>query len=321
MRTLSSALVVGSTGFWGSWLVDRLVRAGVRVTGVGRTSRPLPAGLAAPDELLQIDITQTDPGEYSEGFDAIFFLAGRASVPASVVDPVADLDENVRAAVGLLHHLKASRDPASFLYASSAAVYGSATTLPMPESHSLGPLSPYGVSKLAAEEYVRLYATAFGVPGASVRPFSLYGPGQDKQVVYDLSVKIAKGESPLRMLGRPDVSRDFIHVADAAAGLIAIARSAPLRGEVYNLASGTETTLGKLVALLLSVAERDTSVEFSGHVREGDPVRWCGDASAVSSLGFELEVSLDEGLRSTFAWVQETLATTIERWERDGHEG
>lgn len=313
MRNLSSALVVGSTGFWGSWVVDRLMREGVRVTGVGRTKRTTFHELVPPDDFLQLDITEHDPADYASGFDVIFFLAGSASVPASVADPVADLDDNVRAAVAMLHHLKTAETPPAFVYASSAAVYGTAITQPMAETHPLMPLSPYGVSKLAAEEYVRLFATAFGVPGASVRPFSLYGPGQDKQVVYDLSVRIANGEAPLRMLGSSEVSRDFIHVSDAAAGLTAVARRAPLEGEAYNLASGTETTLGELAAAVLLVAGSDTAVEFSGQVREGDPVRWCGDISALARLGVEPEIPLEDGLRSTYTWVLESLANQTER--------
>lgn len=302
-RTLKHAVVIGSSGFLGSWLVDQLVGEGVRVTGVSRRdARALPS-LAPPTEWIQADIADADPLAYLPQSDAVFFLAGIASVPASVEAPLSDLDSNLRAAVRILQALRERQGTTSFIYASSAAVYGTALTRPMKETHPLTPLSPYGVSKYAAEAYVRLYASSFGVPGASARVFSVYGPGQGKQVIYDWARKVAAGGSSLSFFGAPDVSRDFIYASDAASAFIQIARNAPLGGESYNVASGEEITLGELAKELLSISGSIAKVKFSGEVRVGDPVRWQADISTLSQLGFGARISFRNGLRETYHWA------------------
>lgn len=302
-RPLRHAVVIGSSGFLGSWLVDQLIQEGVRVTGVSRRDvRALPT-LAAPTEWVQADIARAEPQAYLPDCDAVFFLAGVASVPASVEAPLSDLDGNLRAPVRILQALRERKSATSFIYASSAAVYGTAHTRPMHETHPLNPLSPYGVSKYAAEAYVRLYASSFGVSGASARVFSVYGPGQSKQVIYDWARKVATGGSSLSFFGAPEVSRDFIYASDAASAFIHIARNAPLGGESYNVASGEETTLGKLAQELLLISGSAAEVAFSGEVRVGDPVRWQADISALRRLGFGARISFQSGLIETYRWA------------------
>ncbi|QRG05970.1 NAD-dependent epimerase/dehydratase family protein [Xanthobacter dioxanivorans] len=302
-RNIRHAVVIGSSGFLGSWLVDRLVREGTQVTGISRRKGPVLDSLAEPSTWTSADIVNAPPDTYLPECDTVFFLAGIASVPASLKDPVADLDGNLRSALRILQTLRERDTGTSFIFASSAAVYGSALVLPMAESHPLQPLSPYGVSKLAAEAYVRLYATTFGIPGASARVFSVYGPGQHKQVVYDWALKVATNTPQLSFFGAPEVSRDFIYVSDATAAFAQIAKNAPLKGEAYNVASGTETTLEGLARNLLAISGASARFSFSGDVRVGDPVRWQSDIAALQRLGFQTEVSLLEGLRRTYLWA------------------
>lgn len=306
-RNIKHATVVGSTGFLGAWLVDDLIRAGVRVTGVSRRAKKLLDYLAEPDEWISADITVADPETYIRDSDVVFFLGGIASVPASISDPISDLDGNLRAALSILEYLRRTDKGAAFIYASSAAVYGSAVRLPMDESHPLQPLSPYGVSKLAAESYVRLYARSFNVPGAIARIFSVYGPGQDKQVVYDWSMKVAGTHSALSFFGAPDVSRDFIHVSDAASAFSHIAGNAALKGEVYNVASGDETTLEELAVSILDAGGSNASHSFTGSVRVGDPVRWQSDISALKKLDYMPKIALSDGIRETYAWAKSKI--------------
>ena len=302
-RPLSTALVIGASGFWGSWLTHSLESMGVKVTGLSRTEHQGVGGLRAPSRIVRADVQDANLESALAQQDAVFYLAGRASVPASVSDPLGDLDANVRSVVRVLAEIAKSSSPMPFIYASSAAVYGTSQTSPMSESHPLGPISPYGVSKLSAEAYVRLYATQYGVPSASVRPFSIYGPGQEKQVVFDLSRRILRGDVPLHLLGSPDVSRDFIYVSDAASAIVMVAKNAPLVGEAYNIASGDETTLGWLARELLRISNSDGTPSFSGSVRSGDPEHWRADIRAIRALGFEPKVALPEGLAATYRWV------------------
>jgi nucleoside-diphosphate-sugar epimerase len=179
----------------------------------------------------------------------------------------------------------------------------------MSEDHPLHPVSPYGVSKLASEQYIRLYAELHGVQAVTARPFSVYGPRQRKLVVYDLLRRLAQGEDPLRIDGSPDVSRDFVWVGDAVKGLLTLAREAPAEGEAYNLASGVETRLGDLVDLLIQQVGGAQRAEFSGMVRPGDPWRWVGDPRRAEALGVACDTPLAAGLELTAEWVlRETIS-------------
>jgi UDP-glucose 4-epimerase len=302
MRELSHALVLGGSGFIGGRLVERLLDEGVEVTVLDRATPVTPPG--APVRRIDADVTEESVAEIlaQTPVDAVFHLANAALVPPSVEGPMEDLEHNVVPALAALEGLRRAGSGAVMVFVSSAAVYGDAQYHPMDEDHPLEPKSPYGVSKLAAERYVRLYARLHGLPGLSVRPFSVYGPRQRKLVVYDLLTRLHEGERPLRMLGSPDVSRDFVFVEDAARGLVVLARAAAADGEAYNLASGRSTTLHELATTLVDVSGMEADVEFTGEVRPGDPLHWTGDTQRASVLGVRCDTPLVEGLRRTAEW-------------------
>lgn len=304
MRSVSRALVVGGAGFYGGWLVDVLVAAGVEAVVLDRADRAARDG-APRVETLAGDVTEIDLGALVRGraFDAIFQLAGTGLVPASLADPVGDLSRNAATTVAVLEAARVGEPMPVVVYVSSAAVYGNAVQVPMDEDHPLAPLSPYGISKLAAERYVAFYNDLYGVPSFSVRPFSLYGPRQTKLVVYDLMRRVATGESPLVVAAPGDVSRDFIYVEDAAHALLTLARNAPAAGEAYNIASGEATTLRGLAEGIVAALGSSATVEFTGTLRPGDPFRWDGDATRARALGAAFDTSLVEGLRRTAEWL------------------
>ncbi len=283
MRELSHALVLGASGFIGSWVVEQLLGEGVEVTAPER-------GADLEEVLAQAPV------------DALFHLAGAGLVPPSLEAPLEDLESNAITALAALEGLRRAGSGAPMVFVSSAAVYGDARYHPMDEDHPLEPKSPYGVSKLAAERYVRLYTRLHGMPALSVRPFSVYGPRQRKLVVYDVLTRLHEGERPLRMLGSPDVSRDFVFVEDVARGLVTLARAAPAEGEAYNMASGRSTSLQELATTLVDASGIDAEVEFSGEVRAGDPLHWTGDPQRARALGVRCETPLEEGLRRTAEW-------------------
>jgi UDP-glucose 4-epimerase len=303
MRSLTRALVVGGAGFVGGWLVDALNDHGVHVTVVDNLSGSS-VGRSQDAELIKGDVLDLDlPVLLREGrFDAVFHLAGTAAVPPSVRAPIEDLTRNTITLLSMLEALRVVDRPCCLVFVSSAAVYGNSERVPMDEEHPLRPISPYGISKLAGEQYVSLYARLHGVPGLSVRPFSLYGPRQRKLVVYDLFTRACGGEDPLVVLGSADVTRDFVFITDAARGIVRLAEAAPAAGEAYNIASGVGVTLGELVSTLIEVAGVDVECRFTGQVRPGDPLRWEGDPSRAQRLGVECPTSLREGLAQTAAW-------------------
>lgn len=301
-RSLTRALVLGGAGFLGSWVTQTLTDLKVETSALGYGARrPQDAPLA---------ITRATVGEMLDrhSYDAVFFLAGSPSVPLSVRDPWQDLHDNTVLVVDVLEVLRHLASPPVFVFTSSAAVYGDSQREPMDEDHPLLPRSPYGISKLAAEHYVRLYTETYQIPSITVRPFSVYGPGQRKLVIYDLLTRLLAGEDPLVVNSPGEIARDFVFVRDLARGIVALSARAPGTGEAYNLASGIATTLSELVEQLVEVSGARASIRFTGTLRVGDPVRWRGDTTKARELGISCQTSLTTGLDDTVKWVRTELA-------------
>jgi UDP-glucose 4-epimerase len=304
MRSLNRALVVGGAGFLGSWLVDALAEQRFDITIVDE--RPVQLDVEPPmtTELIEADAADIELASIldARNIDVVFQLAGTGSVPQTFLRPRDDLQRNTATTICVLEAARHARRAPIVAFVSSAAVYGEGERMPMHEEHPLKPISPYGISKLAAEHYVSLYSRIYDIPAFSVRPFSLYGPRQRKLVVYDLMTRIFDGESPLTLLGSADVSRDFVFVSDCARALVALAHAAPANGEPYNIASGRPTTLGELASTLLELSGLSTIARFTGDVRPGDPLHWDGDPARARALGARCDTPLREGLERTIEW-------------------
>jgi len=161
------------------------------------------------------------------------------------------------------------------------------------------PISPYGISKLAGEQYMRLYARLHSLDTRVVRPFSIYGPGLRKQVVWDMLVKLHQPQ-PAALFGTGEETRDFVYIDDLCAGLVRVGEAgAP--GGIYNVCSGQETTIAT-IARKLSQQTGRPPLTFTGKIRVGDPTRWRGDCTELHALGWRPAVSLDDGLRATVDW-------------------
>ena len=309
MRRVERALVVGGAGFYGSWVVEALLAAGVETTVLDERDRP---EAIAPAELIVADAAEIDLADVLAELevDTVLQLAGTGLVPASLAHPIDDLLRNARTTLAVLEAARIAPRRPLVGFISSAAVYGEGRTMPMDEAHPLEPVSPYGISKLAAEKYVALYAHLYDSATYAVRPFSLYGPRQRKLVVYDLLHRLLRGEDPLVVHAPADISRDFVYVEDAAAALLALARNAPAHGEAYNIACGQPTTLAELAYAIADAAGLDTRIEFAGTARPGDPLRWDGDATRARALGARFDTPLADGLRRTVEWYVATSVQT-----------
>jgi nucleoside-diphosphate-sugar epimerase len=294
------AVVVGAAGFIGSHLSQQLVESGTEVLGVD--SRPLPE--SSP---VQRAMRATWPSpEVSDAilggrFDQVFLLGGTASVAGSIDAPVDDLEANAADLVRFLEDMRSGLSESALVFVSSAAVYGEPSELPVTTATPTLPISPYGVSKLAGDLYARLYGTLHGLKTAVVRPFSVYGPGLRRQVVWDILAKLHQKNPPL-LHGTGRETRDFVFVEDLCRALIAV--GAVGQG-LYNVCSGEETSIGELAHRLAELCGVDP-LRFSGVGRPGDPERWLGDYSSLAGIGWRPQVTLDEGLRKTVAWFQET---------------
>jgi len=236
--------------------------------------------------------------------DLIFHLAGTSGIEESLEDPSRDLQANT---LGTLEVLEAARrmPGARVVVAASAAVYGPSEGL-VSEEQPPHPISPYGVSKLAAEGYVRSYSYLHGIEGLIARIGNPYGPGQRKRVVYDLAWRALHEPPPLRLPGSGSAVRDFVHASDVASALIAIApRGAP--GETYNVGSGRAVTLREVAELVAHAAGLpDSAVRPDDAPTPGKVDEFRPSIDKLARLGYQAVVTLECGIEETVAWVKST---------------
>jgi UDP-glucose 4-epimerase len=176
---------------------------------------------------------------------------------------------------------------------------------PIAEDDPVAPLSPYAVSKLATEQYISLYARVHGLPGISLRFFSVYGPGQRKQAIFDLVREAWTPGGVLHVKAPADVTRDFVFVKDVVDAAVTLAERAPGDGEVFNVASGRETSMHELAQAILAACAVDKPATFGQTLRAGDPHRYVGATERIATLGVHLGTPLADGLRETAAWIRE----------------
>jgi len=188
------------------------------------------------------------------------------------------------------------------VFLSSAAVYGNPASIPIDEEGPLRPISPYGFHKLLSEKLAEEFHVVYGLRTCIVRIFSAYGPGLQRQVLWDICQK-ALSEPVVQLLGTGRETRDFVHASDVARGIRTVLEHASFQSEAYNLATGVETTIQDLASKLLNALDVTSSISFDGTVRQGDPMRWQADISRLSKLGFCPRISLAEGTRDYTRWV------------------
>jgi nucleoside-diphosphate-sugar epimerase len=232
-------------------------------------------------------------------FDQVYLLGGTASVSNSIDAPAEDLVANAADLVTFLEAMRRGKCQSALVYVSSAAVYGEPSRLPVTTDSSTAPISPYGVSKLAGDLYTRLYGRLHNLRTAVVRPFSVYGPGLRRQVVWDILVKLHQKEQPL-LHGTGAETRDFVFVEDLSRALIAVGEAGD---GLYNVCSGKETPIAELAERLAELSGIKP-LRFSGVGRPGDPERWVGDYSSLARIGWHPQVTLEEGLQQTVSWFQ-----------------
>lgn len=306
-------LVTGGAGFIGSHLVEQLVTAGARVTVVDNFATGHMDNLRAV--LPQI---QSVVGDLSDllrihklavaDYQYIFHMAANPYIPPSVENPPFDFHANLQNTFALLEALRQIPDPPRLINTSSAAVYGNPARLPIQETDPTVPISPYGVSKLAGERYVAVYSQLYGIPATSMRLFSVFGPRQRKQVVFDLLRKLTANPHRIEVLGDGTQTRDFVYVLDAARAMMFVATQAPGQGEAYNVASGVSYSINDLVRTWCEICGLSPEVAYTGQVRPGDADKWEVDLSRLKALGFEPHFTLKDGLAAIKDWFDACCA-------------
>jgi UDP-glucuronate 4-epimerase len=310
---LARALVTGCAGFVGSHLTDALLADGHAVLGVDCFNDNYPAAdkygnlSAALDhkafELLNEDLVEADVNALLEQVDVIYHLAGEPGVRSSW-GPRFDryTHHNVAATQRLLEAAK--RHPHKrFVYASSSSVYGEALRLPTPEDTPPRPLSPYGVTKLAAEHLCVLYGEEQDVNTVCLRYFSVYGPRQRPDMAFRRFCEAIVRRLPIEVYGDGGQSRDFTYVADIVAATRAAGSADVPPGRVFNIGGGDSVSVNRALETLAGLAGRPLDVRRRKR-RTGD-VRDTGadTARARAELGFAPATTLEQGLRAELDWV------------------
>lgn len=303
----ATILITGCDGFLGRHLASQFSALGARVIGIGSQRAPDP-GAALPFRRETISLERGALLSLLDGQvpDLCIHAAGPASVPASVEAPLADFSRAVPPALELLEALRELGGRTKFLLLSSAAVYGNPDRLPISEDQPTKPISPYGFHKQMTELAAAEYHSVYGMPVSMVRIFSAYGQGLRKQVVWDLCRR-AVSEGELHVFGTGGETRDFIHVDDVVHAVEMIARHAAFAGEVFNVATSEETSIGQLAGWVAEEAGLAQPPVFDGTVCLGAPRNWRADTKRLEDLGWVPRWQAEKGLRQTIQWSLEEL--------------
>jgi UDP-glucose 4-epimerase len=307
MPSPGKALVTGGGGFIGSHLVERLLRDGYEVRVLDNFATGHRENLAEVDsdfELIEGDIQSYERVHNAvRGSDVVFHLAALPSVPRSVQDPLTSTASNV---TGTLNVLLAARDEGvrRVVFASSSSVYGPQREYPQREDVAARPISPYAVSKLAAEGYCRAFTQVYGLETVAVRYFNVFGPRQDPLSQYAAVIPrfitaVLAGESPV-IFGDGEQSRDFTYIDNTIDGTLLASTAQGVAGETFNLACGEGTTLNQLLDHIRELSGKPVEAVYA-EAKPGDLRRSLADiSSAREALGYEPAVDLRSGLEKTF---------------------
>lgn len=310
--TFRTAVVTGADGFIGSHLVEALVARGYQVKALAQYNSFNDWGwledIACLDQVEVVTGDIRDPHfcrHLVKGSDVVFHLAALIAIPYSYVAPASYVDTNV---TGTLNICQAALDGGvqRLIHTSTSEVYGTARYVPIDEKHPLQPQSPYSASKIGADAIAQSYQNSFDLPLTVARPFNTYGPRQSARAVIPTIIsQIASGKTRIE-LGDTSPTRDFNYVEDTCRGFIALAESPATIGEVVNIGSNYEISVGDTVSLIRELMNSDVEI-----IQDDQRLRpensevfrlWCDNRKLVELTGFKPQVDIREGLSRTIEW-------------------
>lgn len=255
-------------------------------------------------DFIEGDLATLDLAGLLEGSTAIFHQAGQPGVRKSWGEEFAVYTtQNVLVTQRLLEASRGVASLEAFVYASSSSVYGDAETYPTSELDRPMPMSPYGVTKLAAEHLTTLYAKNFGVPTVSLRYFTVYGPGQRPDMAFNKFLHAALAKSPIMVYGDGTQIREFTHVSDIVDANIKAWKRQPAAGSVINLSGGSSVTVNEVLALIEGLVGHPLDIRYLDKV-PGDVFRTGGSTElARDLLGWSPTVSIEDGLATELQWI------------------
>lgn len=306
------ALVTGVAGFIGSHLAERLLKDGWNVKGIdcftdyydrSNKERNIEGVLKHNAfALMETRISQCDLPTLLSSADYIFHLAAQPGVRASWGKNFEMyVEQNIMETQRLLEAAVGCRSLKKFVFASSSSVYGDAE-LPMSETSLLKPVSPYGVSKLAAEGLCSMYAKNLGVPTVSLRYFTVYGPRQRPDMAFYRFLESVSGEKEITLFGDGNQTRDFTFIRDILDGTVGAALQGR-EGAVYNLGGGHRVSLKKVIRIIEQTVGKPAKVKQAdnqaGDVRD----TYADTRAAEEQLGYKPNFSLEQGIQLEYDWL------------------
>ncbi len=287
-------LVTGAAGQLGSYLVEHLSKEH-EVTGLD----------IRDSEFETRNIVKGDIKDYRlamdscNGKDAVIHTAAQVSVDRSVSDPMLDARENILGTINMLEAATKSMTK-QFIYISSAAIFGNPVKVPLDEGHPTKPLSPYGVSKLAGENYAFAFQESYGINATSIRPFNIFSQRQDPKSPYSGVItrfmERVKEDKTLTIHGDGSQTRDFVHANDVVKMIELCLGNEKAYGQTFNCGTGKAISIKELADTIIKLSGKNIEVEY-GKSRKGDILHSQGDISKASELlGYQPEIDLEEGL-------------------------
>lgn len=293
-------LIIGSKGFIGSNLVQYFQQHKYNVF-----KADVVVDYIDTDRYFLIDASNSDYNTvfHYQKYDLCINCSGAASVPDSLKNPMRDYYLNTVNVFKILTAINQFQPDCKFINISSAAIYGNPKSLPVDENAERAPLSPYGYHKLQAEQICEEFHTFFKLNTCSLRVFSVYGNGLQKQLFWDLNQKALSGK-PIELYGTGNESRDFIHVNDLARAIELVAKTSEFKAEIINIGNGQEVKIKDAVATFFEFFKDEVKYTFSGTTRIGDPLNWKANIKKLTSYGYTPTMEMKEGLKQYYEWLQ-----------------
>jgi UDP-glucose 4-epimerase len=312
---MATYVITGVAGFIGSHLGETLLKEGERVIGIDEFNDYYEPQLKRNNvtpllehphfELIEADLLTLDWVNLLRDVSVVFHQAAQAGVRASWGKSFCLYTEkNINATQVILEAAKDTPSLQRLVAASSSSVYGNAETLPTSEGICPQPVSPYGITKLAAERLCSLYYDNFGVPVTSLRYFTVYGPRQRPDMAFHKFFKSALKDEPINIYGDGQQTRDFTFVADAIAANLAAATIPEAIGEVFNIGGGSRVVLADVLDTMEIIMGKPLQRNYIENAK-GDARHTSADISkAQKILGYQPKISLAEGLTKEWEWIK-----------------
>ena len=309
-------LVTGGDGFIGSHLMERLLKEGAEVAALAHYNPFGKRGWLDKSAASEVEILLGDVRDQErvynavKGRDVVFHLAALIGIPYSYEAPESYVQVNVQGTYNVANACRRA-EVSRMVHTSTSEVYGSARYVPIDEKHPLQPQSPYSATKIGGDMLAMSFWHAFETPVAVVRPFNTYGPRQSARAVIPTILSQLHSGAKEIQLGNTTPTRDFNYVEDTVSGFLAVAQCDKALGEVVNVGSGREISIGDLIRLLIEVSgkEAEAVVDPARLRPEGSEVErlLCDNTRAKEWCNWAPEFTLEEGLTRTSEWVAANL--------------